>query len=60
MTKEEIAFHKLKAAILQAMKRNQAGVRVTMENFIAEAELMKLDQPDCYEMAGQLYVKLQA
>jgi hypothetical protein len=42
---------KLKEALLQAMRRN-AGVRVTIKNFVAAAELVKHDQAQCFDDLG--------
>jgi hypothetical protein len=45
MADDEIAEMKLKESLLQAMRRNRAtGVRVTIKNFVAAAELVKHDQ----------------
>jgi hypothetical protein len=58
MTEEEIAFEKLKGSLIQAMKRKPGtGVRVTMEGFVAAAELVKHEQAEVYEIAGQLYIR---
>jgi hypothetical protein len=58
MTEEEIAEMKLKDSLLQAMKRNPGtGVRVTIDSFVAAAELVKHDQAECYELGGRLYIR---
>lgn len=58
MTEEEIAFAKLKNSLLQAMKRNPGtGVRVTIESFVAAADLVRHDQAEVYELGGQLYIR---
>jgi hypothetical protein len=45
MTEDEIAEMKLKESLLQAMRRNRgAGVRITIKNFVAAAELVKNGQ----------------
>jgi hypothetical protein len=46
MTEDEIT--EMKVSLLQAMRRNGgAGVRVTIKNFVAAAELVKHDQAEC-------------
>ncbi|MGX9944898.1 hypothetical protein ACTG4Q_20770 [Bradyrhizobium denitrificans] len=57
MTEDEIALMKLKESLLQAMRRNRHGVRVTAESFVAAAELVKHDQAEVIEVAGQLHIK---
>jgi hypothetical protein len=58
MTEPEIKFEKLKTSLLQAMKRKRGtGVRVTIESFVAAAELVKHDQAECYELGGRLYIR---
>jgi len=58
MTEEEIAFDKLKTSLLQAMKRKPGtGVRVTIESFVAAAELVRHDQAEVYELGGQLFIR---
>jgi len=58
MTDEDIAFARLKASLLQAMRRNPGtGVRVTVESLVAAAELVKDDQAECIEVAGQLFIR---
>jgi hypothetical protein len=57
MTEDEIAFMKLKDSLLQAMRRNRHGVRVTIESFVAAAELVKHNQAEVIEVAGQLFIK---
>lgn len=57
MTEDEVALMKLKDSLLQAMRRNRAGVRVTAESFVAAAELVKHDQAEVVEIAGQLYIR---
>ena len=58
MTDEDIAFARLKASLLQAMRRNPGtGVRVTIESLVAAAELVKDDQAECIEVAGQLFIR---
>jgi hypothetical protein len=58
MTEDEIALDRLKTSLLQAMKRKPGtGVRVTMEGFVAAAELVKHEQAEVYEIAGQLYIR---
>jgi hypothetical protein len=56
MTEVKIAeMMKLKRSLLQAMRRNAGtGVRVTIESFVAAAELVKHGEAECYELAGQL------
>ena len=50
MTEDEIAEMKLNESLLQAMRRNRAtGVRVTIKNFVAAAELVKRDQAQCFD-----------
>jgi hypothetical protein len=57
MTEDEIAEMKL-ASLLQAMRRNRGtGVRITIESFVAAAELVKHDQAECYELGGRLYIR---
>ena len=58
MTDEDIAFARLKASLLPAMRRNPGtGVRVTIESLVAAAELVKDDQAECIEVAGQLFIR---
>ena len=58
MTEDEIAEIKLMGSLLQAMKRNPGtGVRVTIESFVAAAELVKNEQAECVEVGGQLYIR---
>jgi hypothetical protein len=58
MTDDDVAISKIRTALLQAMKRNRGtGVRVTIESFVAAAELVKNDQAECIEVAGQLYIR---
>jgi hypothetical protein len=58
MTDDEIPEMKLKDSLLQAMKRKQGtGVRVTIDSFVAAAELVKYDRAECYELGGQLYIR---
>lgn len=57
MTEDKIAFEKLKTTLLAAIGRNRHGVRVTIESFVAAAELVKNDQAMVYEAGGQLYIK---
>ena len=53
MTEDEIAEMKLNESLLQAMRRNRAtGVRVTIKNFVAAAELVKHDQAQCFDGLG--------
>ena len=53
MTEDEIAEMKLKETLLQAMRRNGgAGVRVTIKNFVAAADLVKHDQAQCFDDLG--------
>ncbi len=33
------------------------GVRVTIESFLAAADLVKNDQAECYDMGGRLYIR---
>jgi hypothetical protein len=58
MTEEEIALDKIKTSLIQAMRRKPGtGVRVTMESFVAAAELVRHEQAEVYEIAGQLYIR---
>jgi hypothetical protein len=59
MTEDEVAEMKLKESLLQAMRRNgEAGVRVTIKNFVAAAELVKHDQAQCFDdLGGRLYIR---
>jgi hypothetical protein len=58
MTEDEIAEMKLKEALLKAMRRNRVGVRVTIKNFVAAAELVKHDQAQCFDdLGGRLYIR---
>jgi len=58
MTEHEIAFDKLKTSLIQAMRRKPGtGVRVTMEGFVAAAELVKHEQAEVYELGGQLFIR---
>jgi hypothetical protein len=58
MTEDEIAEMKLKNSLLQAMRRKPGtGVRVSMEGFVAAAELVRRDQAEVYELSGQLYIR---
>ena len=34
-----------------------AGVRVTIKNFVAAAELVKHDQAECFDDGGRLYIR---
>jgi hypothetical protein len=55
---KKIAFGRLKTSLLQAMRRKPgAGVRVTIESFVAAAELVKHEQAECIEVAGQLFIR---
>ena len=51
-TETKIAEMKLKESLLQAMRRNGAGVRVPIKNFVAAAELVKHDQAQCFDDLG--------
>jgi hypothetical protein len=58
MTEDEIAEMKLKISLLEAMRRKrETGVRVTIESFVAAAQLVKQRQAECYELGGQLYIR---
>ena len=58
MTEDEINFDKLKTSLQQAMRRKPGtGVRITIESLVAAAELVKLDQAECIEVAGQLFIR---
>jgi hypothetical protein len=58
MTEDEINFDKLKISLQQAMRRKPGvGVRITIESLVAAAELVKHDQAECIEVAGQLWIR---
>ena len=57
MTDDEIALMKLKNSLLQALRRNRNGVRVTIESFVAAADPVKSDQAEVVEVAGQLFIR---
>jgi hypothetical protein len=55
---DKLALKKLETSLIQAMKRKPGtGVRVTIESFVAAAELVKREQAECVEVAGQLYIR---
>jgi molybdate-binding protein len=58
MTVDEVAEMKPKESLLRAMRRNRGtGVRVTIESFVAAAELVKHDQAECYRAGRPLYIR---
>jgi hypothetical protein len=58
MTEDQIVLRKLKTSLVQAIRRKPGtGVRVTVESFVAAAELVKDGQAECVEVAGQLYIR---
>ena len=61
MNEDEIAFEKLKTSLQQAMRRHPGtGVRVTIESFVAAADLVRNDLAEVIEVAGQLFIRLPA
>jgi hypothetical protein len=56
---DNIEIKKLKDSLVAAMHRNRAqGVRVTIESFVAAAELVKEDKAEVIEVAGQLFIRI--
>jgi hypothetical protein len=58
MTEEEIKFDKLKQSLLEAMARKRGtGLRVTVESFLAAAELVRNEQAEVLEIGREIWIR---
>jgi hypothetical protein len=55
---DEIAELRAMAALLDYLKRSHPhGLRLTPQNLIVAAELVRFDQAEAYECDGQLWIR---
>jgi hypothetical protein len=58
MTEDEIAAMRARDAILDQLKRlHPHGFRLTPQNLVVAAELVRFDQPEAYEVDGQVWIR---
>jgi hypothetical protein len=58
MTEDEIAAMRARDAMLDQLKRLRPhGLRLTPQNLVVAAELVRFDQAEAYEVDGQVWIR---
>jgi hypothetical protein len=58
MTEDEIAEMRARDALLDYLKRSHPhGLRLTPQNLIVAAELVRFDQAEAHEFYGQIWIR---
>jgi hypothetical protein len=58
MTEDEIAAMRARDAMLDQLKRlHPHGLRLTPQNLVVAAELVRFDQAEAYEVDGHVWIR---